>query len=324
MIRLLGGLIILFLMILPSQAHEVRPAFLSINQTGETSFSVSWKQPVLSGRRLKLDPSYPEGCEFTPGTTNFSGNSLTETSTLSCALDTGSISIAGLERTLTDTFVEINYLSGETKRALLKPGDPTLNLAEASANGVRDYLPLGVEHIVFGFDHILFVIGLALLVRARQIWLVATSFTLAHSLTLALAAFGWLVVPSRPVEILIAMSIVFLGVEVVRKLRGEETLAARRPYLISFVIGLLHGCGFAGALADIGLPKGAELTALLLFNVGIELGQFAIIAAFILLMAAICKIDIRFERRFRWVTTYAIAAVAMFWVIDRTKDYWVL
>ncbi len=324
MIRLIISCFLLILTALPSAAHEVRPAYLQITQTQADEFAVSWKQPVLAGRRLKLDPAYPEDCAVTPADTRLANNALTETSTLSCALEDGAIAINGLERTLTDVFVEINYMSGETKRALLKPGSPSFNISEHTESGVRDYFGLGVEHIVFGFDHILFVIGLALLVRGRQIWLVATSFTLAHSITLALAAFGWLVIPGRPVEILIAMSIVFLGIEIVRKLRGEQTLAARRPYLISFVIGLLHGCGFAGALAEIGLPKGAELIALLLFNLGIEAGQFAIIALFIGLIFVIGKIDIRFERRFRWVTTYAIAAIAMYWVIDRTQDYWVL
>ncbi len=323
MIRFLVSFLAMFAFALSASAHEVRPAFLQLKQTADQTYDVTWKQPVLSGKRLKLTPTFPEGCESIPGQTRFQGSSLVEASTLTCDLSSGKIAIDGLARTLTDVFVEISDLNGDTRRALLKPASPVFNLGETKSHGVGEYLMLGVEHILMGWDHILFVIGLALLVRARQIWMVATSFTLAHSLTLALAAFGFLSVPSRPVEILIAMSIVFLGVEIVRKLRGEDTLAARRPYLISFAIGLIHGCGFAGALAEIGLPKGAELMALLLFNFGIELGQFAVIAAFVGALALIGKVNLNFETRLRWVTTYAIAAMAMFWVIDRTKDYWV-
>ncbi len=323
MIRIIGSLILLWSMVIAAVAHEVRPAFLQLSQTAEQSFEVTWKQPVLSGKRLKLVPTFPVDCTQTSGDTQFQTSSIIETSTLSCDLSAGEISIDGLSRTLTDVFVEISYLNGDISRSLLKPSSPTLNLSNQTEHGVSEYLFLGVEHILMGWDHILFVIGLALLVRTRQIWMVATSFTLAHSLTLALAAFGLINIPSRPVEILIAMSIVFLGVEIVRKLRGENTLAARRPYLISFAIGLIHGCGFAGAVADIGLPKGAELMALLLFNFGIEIGQFAVIAGFVALLALFAKINVDFERRVKWVTTYAIAATAMYWVIDRTKDYWV-
>lgn len=307
------------------QAHEVRPAYLQITQEAGAEFSVNWKQPVLGGKRLKMTPQFPEVCEVTAGVTQLSAGSVIETSTVNCALDTGVIRIDGLERTLTDSFIEINYLSGETVRALVKPSNPAFDLGgDTHDTGVGEYLMVGVEHIVMGWDHILFVIGLCLLVRTRQIWMVATSFTLAHSLTLVLAAFGWLALPSRPVEILIALSIVFLGIEIVRKLSGEESLASRRPYLISFFIGLLHGCGFAGALADIGLPKDAELFALVLFNLGIELGQFAIIAGFVLALTLISKASKNLETQIRWVTTYIIAGIAMYWVIDRTQAYWMI
>lgn len=310
-------------LIAPALAHEVRPAFLKLSENTAGSFEVSWKQPVISGKRLKLVPTFPRTCEQSAAISNFAAGAITETSTLTCDLKTGTIGIEGLERTLTDVFVEINYASGETRRELLKPNAKSFDLSSETSNTTWDYLKLGVEHIIFGWDHLLFVIGLALLVTRRQVWGVATAFTIAHSITLVLAAFGLLNIPIRPVEILIALSIVFLGIEVMRKLQGIDSLATRRPYLISFGIGLIHGCGFASALSEIGLPKGAELFALFLFNIGIELGQFAVIALALIVLALLARISLTAMRRAEYVTTYIFASIAMFWVIDRMKDYWV-
>jgi hydrogenase/urease accessory protein HupE len=303
-------------------AHEVRPAFLKVTETDAGQFSVLWKQPVLDGKRLRITPVFPDGCEATASIQSRQSSTINETSQISCALESGIIRLDGLERTLTDAFVEIAYLDGRVKRQLIKPSNPSLNLSTASASAAGQYLGIGVEHILFGWDHLLFIIGLTLLVARRQIWGVATAFTLAHSLTLALAAFGLLNVPTRPVEILIAASIVFLGTEILRKFRGEESLATRKPYLISFMIGLIHGCGFASALADIGLPKGTELFALLLFNIGVELGQFGVIALFLLLLALLSKFGEKTLQRSQILATYGMSTIAMFWFIDRLSQYW--
>lgn len=305
-------------------AHEVRPAFLKIDETAPNTFSVSWKQPILSGKVLKLEPQFPENCTAAaPPRKTRTGSTVTENWQINCPLEAGEITIDGLARTLTDVFVQITYLEREPVSALLKPASPTLTLGEAQASPAREYLRIGVEHIIFGWDHLLFVIGLTLLVSRRQIWGVATAFTLAHSLTLAgVALLGWSL-PSRPVEILIAASIVLLALEVAYKFRGRETLAGRRPYLISFIIGLIHGFGFAGALAEIGLPKGTELLALLLFNLGVELGQFAVIALAVIALFTLAKIGPKPKRAAEWATTYAIAGMAMFWVFERLGGYWV-
>jgi len=317
---LLASLILLFVSITAS-AHEVRPAYLKLEQTGEQSYDMVWKQPVLSGKRLKLDPILPEACETADGPTSFGSGSLTIRSTLACDLTVGTIGIEGLERTLTDVFVEINYLSGETVRTVLKPSSTTFDIGNTSGAQTSAYLKIGVEHIIFGLDHLLFVIGLVLLVQRRQIIGVATSFTIAHSLTLALAALGLLSIPIRPVEILIAASIVLLAIEIIRKHRGEKSLSTEKPYLIGFLIGLIHGCGFASALSDIGLPKGTELLALLLFNIGVELGQFLVIGAFVIFLALISKMAFNHRHKVEIGITYAIGMIAMFWVIDRLKDY---
>lgn len=306
---------------LSASAHEVRPAYLNLTETSPAEFTVTWKQPVLDGRRLKIKPSFPQGCTQTTPIADRKGATITERSVLSCPLTDGEIVLEGLERTLTDVFAEINYLSGETRTALVKPSDPRITLDGKASSAAKHYLWIGVEHIIYGWDHLLFVIGLTLLVARRQILGVATAFTLAHSLTLGLAAFGLLNIPIRPVEILIAASIVLLGVEIMRKRQGHKSLATERPYLISFVIGLIHGCGFASALSEIGLPKGTELLALLLFNIGVELGQFAIIGLTIIALIAIAKIGKNALRRTEIFLTYGLASIAMFWFIQRMSDY---
>ena len=302
-------------------AHEVRPAFLRAAEVSNGEFNVVWKQPVLSGKRLKIKPTFPPDCTQSETRLDRTGNTVSEHFTITCDLRQGTLSLPGLERTLTDAFVEITYLDGEPRSALLKPANPSLSLSGPKASPAGDYLRIGVEHIIFGWDHLLFVIGLTLLVGGRRVWGVATAFTLAHSLTLAATALGGITLPSRPVEILIAASIVLLGVEVMRKQKGELTLGARRPYLIAFVVGLIHGFGFAGALADIGLPQGTELLALLLFNVGVELGQFAVIALALLALWAITQKSLKWRKTVETLTVYSFAIIAMFWVIQRVTPY---
>jgi hypothetical protein len=301
-------------------AHEVRPALLSLDGTA-SGYEVTWKQPVNNGRRLKLTPVFPDGCEATPPTITLDGETVVERYTLNCSLTAGEIRIDGLERTLTDVCVRINGADGSTRSALVKPSDPGMDLTVETPPAANAYFGEGILHIVMGWDHLLFVLGLCLLVSRRQVLGVATSFTLAHSLTLAVCALGLFSLPSRPVEILIAASILLLAIEIIRKWRGEEGLTAQRPYLVSFGIGLLHGLGFAGALADIGLPKGQELLALLLFNLGVEAGQFAIIAAALLIGYAGYRLAPKLTRPVATLATYAIGTIAAFWVIERMAGY---
>ena len=302
-------------------AHEVRPAFLRASETTPGEFNVVWKQPVVSGQRLRIRPSFPQECSQSEPRLDRSGDTVAERFQLTCDLQSGSLSLPGLENTLTDAFVQISYLDGTARSALLKPVDPTLSLSEAQASPAKAYVWIGVEHIIYGWDHLLFVIGLTLLVGGRRVWGVATAFTLAHSITLAATALGGITLPSRPVEILIAGSIVLLGIEILRKRNGQDTLGARRPYLIAFVVGLIHGFGFAGALADIGLPQGTELLALLLFNLGVELGQFAVIALALAALWAMTKLGQNWRRITETWVVYSFASVAMFWVFQRVAPY---
>ena len=311
----------LWCMTTASFAHEVRPAFLRAAETAPNTFNVVWKQPVLSGRRLRIRPSFPEACAQTEPRLDRSGDTVAERFTVTCNLKDGTLSLPGLENTLTDAFVEISYLDGSVRSALLKPASPTLSLSGPQASPAKAYLWIGVEHIMFGWDHLLFVIGLSLLVGGRRVWGVATAFTLAHSITLAATALGGVSLPSRPVEILIAGSIVLLGVEILRKRRGIDTLGAKRPFLIAFAVGLIHGFGFAGALADIGLPQGTELLALFLFNIGVEFGQFAVIALALLALWGLAKRGGNWRKYAEVSTVYVFASIAMFWVFQRIAPY---
>lgn len=312
--------VFLWVIATPAFAHEVRPALLSLDAQGD-GFAVTWKQPVNNGRRLKLTPVFPDGCAATPPALSLDGETVIERFTLDCALTAGDIRIDGLERTLTDVFVRINAADGSVRSALVKPSNPVMDLTVATPPVATAYFGEGILHIVMGWDHLLFVLGLCLLVNRRQVLGVATSFTLAHSLTLAVAALGLFSLPSRPVEILIAASILLLAVEIIRKWRGQVGLTAQRPYLVSFGIGLIHGLGFAGALADLGLPKGQELLALLLFNVGVEAGQFAIIGVAILVGYLGYRLAPKLTRPTATLATYAIGGIAAYWVIERLAGY---
>ena len=237
-------------------------------------------------------------------------------------MQTGRIEIVGLDLTLTDTFVRIRYLDGRKNSALLRPARLYLDLESSETLSLLTYFPIGVEHIWFGPDHLLFVFGLVLLVPYRRLIGVITAFTVAHSLTLGAAALGFVSVPGRPVEILIAMSIALLAVEVVQKLEGAPpSLALRFPWAISFAIGLIHGLGFAGALADIGLPKGEEIWSLALFNIGVEAGQIAFVLA---LLGVFYILDQLIRDRLNLLArlgAYFIGAIGVFWTLERVFAY---
>jgi hypothetical protein len=305
-------------------AHEVRPAYLQVTETSQGTFDVVWKQPVLEGKRLKIQPVFPQDCaEIGSRDIHNNGATASESFQIECALKTGVISLEGLERTLTDAFIRIDYLDGTQNSGVIKPSAPRFDLGVENNSPASDYIKIGIDHIIYGWDHLLFVIGLVMLVSRRQIIGVATAFTVAHSLTLVLAALGYLSLPTRPVEILIAMSIVLLAIEVIRKSRGGSSIATRKPYLISFVIGLIHGCGFASALSDIGLPKGTELLALLLFNLGVELGQIAIIALLLILLWLATKAFENSRKPIEIGSAYLLGTIAMFWTVQRLSDYFI-
>ena len=231
------------------------------------------------------------------------------------------IAIHGLQATMLDVLVRIAFRDGHTVTHLLRPSAPSFVVPSAAAAGapVAAYLALGVEHILLGIDHLLFVLCLLLLVRgAGNLVKTITAFTLAHSITLGLAALGYVRVPVAPVEAVIALSILFLAREVVKVQAGRPSLTARGPWLVAFTFGLLHGFGFAGALQAIGLPAGDIPITLLLFNLGIEAGQLLFVAAVLLAVLGLRRFTSSSPTWVVSVPVYLIGSTAAYWFIART------
>jgi len=312
----------------PAAAHEVRPAFLQITEVAPQRFEVVWKQPVLIDRRLPIDVVLPAECEMlAPAVPEHTGTALIQRWRTDCPLRAGQVTIQGLSATLTDALVRITYLNGEAISRILRASAPALDLSDP-APGAGAYFLLGVEHLLLGIDHILFVVGLVLFIR--QPWALVTTvtaFTVAHSITLALSVVELVKLPQGPVEAVIALSILFLARELMVPEHRRSRLTQAAPWLMAFTFGLLHGFGFAGALADIGLPGDQLAASLLLFNLGIEAGQLGIIAALLgaaaLLRRARDRLGRALERPLvgrplaERAVTAAMGCVAGFWTIDR-------
>jgi hypothetical protein len=228
------------------------------------------------------------------------------------------VGVSGLTKTLTDVLVRAQLGNGVTT-TLLRPESPTTKLGTGQSAPLASYLQLGVEHLLFGIDHVLFVIGLMFFLdRIGPLVKTITAFTVAHSLTLGISAIGLVRIPQAPIEAVIALSILFLATE---KLRGTtDTLVARRTWLIAFIFGLLHGFGFAGALNDIGLPRENLLLALLLFNLGVELGQLLVVGAALLVAHATARWFSPTPRIVWQAPVYGIGAIASFWFVSRTAS----
>jgi hydrogenase/urease accessory protein HupE len=299
-------------------AHEVRPAYLEITETAPQRFDVVWKQPALADRRLAIDVVLPEGCgKDEAAVPQHTGAALIERWQSHCSMRAGVVHIEGLSATLTDTLVRVTYLDGRTLSRILRPSSASLDLSDP-APVIGAYFFLGVEHLLLGIDHILFVVGLVLFIRAPWPLVKAvTAFTVAHSITLALSVLQFVKLPQGPVEAVIALSILFLARELMLPNGRRSGLTESAPWLMAFAFGLLHGFGFAGALADIGLPREQLAMSLLLFNLGIEAGQLAVIAVLLsgvwLARQATGTSLLRVERSF----SIAMGCAAGFWTIDR-------
>jgi hypothetical protein len=230
------------------------------------------------------------------------------------------VEVQGLERTITDVLLRVVYANGTELTQLLNPAAPRLRLPSATKANlpIRQYLELGFTHIWSGIDHLLYIFGLVLLVRdTRTLVKTITGFTVAHSITLAAATLGYVHVPTAPVEATIALSIVYVAAEVMHARQGHTSLARRAPWVIAFGFGLLHGLGFAGALSEVGLPAHAIPMALLLFNIGIEVGQLTFVALLLLAAKALWRITPKLVGRLSWAPPYVIGSLASFWLIER-------
>jgi hydrogenase/urease accessory protein HupE len=306
-----------------SGAHELRPGYLELRERGPEAFDVLWKVPASGGQRLAIEPRLPERCRPSgPRSAFASERALTERWSVHCpgGLAGGTIAALGLSATLTDVLVRLEAQDGSARVARLTPREPAFVVAAEPGTGeiASTYLRLGVEHILGGVDHLLFVLALVLLVpQPKRLVATVTAFTVAHSLTLAAATLGLVRVAQAPVEAVIALSIVFVAGEIVHRARGRPGLTARAPWLVAFAFGLLHGLGFAGALREIGLPEQAIPLALLFFNLGVELGQLLFIACMLPLAALGRRAVRRWPRGALELPAYAIGSVAAYWTLER-------
>ncbi|MCB1054962.1 MAG: HupE/UreJ family protein [Acidobacteria bacterium] len=316
----LGWLVLLLSWVPSSSAHPVAPALLKLHETPGGEVAVTWKQPPLRGAGA-LEPTFDGRCPRAsePVKRRLQGE-LVESWTLDCAtggLAGTAVTVSGLDEVRSEVLVFATLADGTTARGVLRPGEArwVVPVKPGPFNVAGDYLRLGVEHILEGADHLLFVLGLILLVRGwKRLALTVTGFTLGHSVTLALATLGWIRVPSGPVEVAIAASIFVLAVELTR---DAGDLVHRKPWLVAAVFGLLHGLGFAGALAEVGLPKGEIPLALLTFNVGIELGQLLFVGAVLLVTAVARPLLARLPAWTERVPPYVIGSLAAYWVFER-------
>jgi len=307
-------------------AHEVRPSLLQLHETASGQFDVLWKTPMLGDQRLALEPQFSgETTAISPVFTRTrSGAALQTWAIRAPALRGQTLRIVGLEGTMTDALVHIEFADGVTWTQRLTPHQPTATIpAHESAFTVATvFLKLGIEHILTGADHLLFVLALLIIARGhRRLLMTVTAFTVAHSITLALATLGFVHVPQRPVEAVIALSIAFVAVEIIRTRHGTPGLTARAPWIVAFAFGLLHGFGFAGALSEVGLPQGRIPLALLFFNLGVELGQLLFIAGALGVIAAIRRLPFRFPSWTELMLPYAIGSAAMFWMFQRVAAF---
>lgn len=322
-------LLLLFVIVLPKNgwAHEVRPGYLQIIQVTDSTYHMYWKVPRMGERTPKIQPEFSGDMkfEYLEKPKQIQGSALySYIITSKKELEGHTIKIKGLNKTLIDVLVNIEYLNGEKVTFMLQPDKASKVIPGKTKtfDVIKTYSVLGVEHILEGIDHLLFVLALILITRGKwKIIKTITAFTLAHSITLSLAVLGYVSFPSSPVEAVIALSIVFLAVELLNVVKGKQTLTSKKPWLVAFTFGLLHGFGFAGALAEIGLPQKDIPFALGFFNVGVELGQifFVVIVLIILKILSLKKNWPTFTKK---IPAYAIGSVAAFWMIERVLGFW--
>lgn len=306
----------------PAAADELRPGYLELTQSTPTGWRMVWKAPIKGGLATNAAPSLPAICTQSKPSRELIGGALVSVWAVTCTgpLAGEKIGLTGLDATFTDALVRIAPLGHRVQAARLTADTPMaqVEIEPARSQVAKTYFWLGVDHILTGYDHLLFVASLVLLlVGGWRIAKTVTAFTLAHSLTLIGTTMQLISIPRQPVEVCIALSILFLAVEIIKTRPDAPRLSERIPWLVAFAFGLLHGFGFAGALAEIGLPQGEVPVALLTFNLGVEAGQLIIVAAGLVLLGLINRFATAHLRTVQIMLAYGIGITAAYWLIER-------
>jgi hydrogenase/urease accessory protein HupE len=305
-------------------AHESQPGTLELRQVAKDRYEVTWRAPIYFGQPHPARIELPEHWKTVVDPTV---RLLADSQVFRRVVTVGSqgvegsvIRFPGLENTITDVFVRLNRLEGTTMTSVVRPSRPYAHLRGermwyATAG---EYIGLGFYHILQGIDHLLFVLGLLLIVKSRMMLLkTVTAFTVAHSITLATATLGYASAPLPPLNAGIALSILFLGPEIVRSWRGETSLTIRYPWVVAFLFGLLHGFGFASGLSTTGMPKVELPLALLFFNVGVELGQLVFVFTALALVRSFKVLEVRWPRWAEALPGYTVGSLGAYWTIQR-------
>jgi hydrogenase/urease accessory protein HupE len=325
-IRLLLGVLFMVAASCAATAHELRPAYLELQETSQDVFNAVWKVPAIGDMRLRLVARLPDNCKPVGEVVkSIEGNAYLERWKAACdgGLTGRTIHIDGLKSTLTDALVRIGYGNGtaETVRVMSSAPEFTVTGEQGTRDVALAYLRLGVEHILTGFDHLTFVLALLLLQSEfRVVVRTITSFTVAHSITLSGAALGYFSLPQKPVEFLIALSIVLVAAELAKSQEGKQRLSERSPWLIAFPFGLLHGFGFAGALKEIGLPQADVPLALFTFNAGVEIGQLLFVVAVMAIWKLASSVTSIPVQQSKLAASYGNGCLAASWMMLRAAS----
>jgi hypothetical protein len=305
-------------------AHEVRPCYLEIKETSPGQYTILWRTPVLAGMRLPVSLRLPDDVK---NLKDPESQELTDSLVEHYWIDAGPNGLAGkriefpgLQATITDVLVRVELLDGRSWSTIVHASQSYVEIAAPQSHLaiIGAYTIHGIRHIALGADHLLFLLGLLLIVKDRWMLIKTVSaFTVAHSITLALATLGYAIAPVVPLNAAIALSILFLGPEIVRAWRGETSFTIRHPWVVAFAFGLLHGFGFASALTNAGLPRAELPMALLSFNVGVEIGQLGFVILILLLERAFRILEVRWPRFVEALPGYAVGSLGAFWTIQR-------
>jgi hydrogenase/urease accessory protein HupE len=313
---------VLVMLLNKASAHEVRPVYLEITQLSAQKYRCKLKVPAQGNYRLNITVDFPKNCAIENDFKRVKSDiAFIDYRNIICidGLEGKTITINGLQSTLTDALVRVVFLNGNVQTSILKPNNAILEITKSpvASGTIQTYFILGIEHILIGIDHLFFVIGLMMITSGFfQLIKTITTFTIAHSITLVSASLGIIHVPVAPVE---ALSIVFVAREAL--FPYQNTLAQKSPWLVSLAFGLLHGFGFAGALSETGLPQNSIVSALLFFNLGVETGQILFISIILLFLFLLRKVIKKYPEWLKKIPLYVIGSVAMYWTIERIYSF---